>query len=390
MCDTFFSRNDDGKLLFAKNSDREALEAQAISYHPGGLTEKDMLDCTYIRIPEVKHTHAHWISRPFQMWGAEMGVNEHGLVAGNEAVFTREKLKKENGGLTGMDILRLALERCTTAHEAIELSIELLERYTQNACGGYKNKGFFYSNSFLFADRKEAYVLETAGNYWAYKKLKNAFSISNALSLQTDYDASNARMLLKGKGFATRFSDRLYTLAARAGRRKTCTLHTAREQPDLMKALSTLQSHHLPTGTFSPGKANTACICMHATGFLNPSSTTGSMVAEVSAEHPPRVWLTGTPYPCISLYKPFHFQTDAPRLLAPGAEPDESMWWKGQKRYEHILPIYRKVFPKLEKERKKRQAELIDLVEQGIRPVAEIEKQALLIEEEWHEWIMQV
>jgi hypothetical protein len=272
--------------------------------------------------------------------------------------------------------------------EALLLIIELLESFSQNACGGYKNKRFFYSNSFLMADSTEAFVLETAGEFWAWKKLDKAYSISNALSLQTDFDDSNAGGLLKGKGFTPRFSDRLYTLAGRAGRRRACTLDVAQGEPDLAKAISTLQSHHLSATTFSPGKATTACICMHATSFLNPSSTTGSMVAEVPFHSSPRIWLTGTPYPCISLFKPFHFHQDPPPLQAPGGKPDDSLWWKGQQRYEHILPSFRNVFLHLQTERQKKQKVLIDLAGHTWISVAEIERQALHIEQEWHNLVM--
>ncbi len=39
-----------------------------------------------------------------------MGVNEKGMVIGNEALFTKVKQEKAPG-LIGMDLLRLALER---------------------------------------------------------------------------------------------------------------------------------------------------------------------------------------------------------------------------------------------------------------------------------------
>jgi len=64
----------DGVMLVAKNSDREPNEAQNITFvpasdHPAGSRVK----CTYIEIPQVKHTFAVLLSRPFWMFGAEMG-----------------------------------------------------------------------------------------------------------------------------------------------------------------------------------------------------------------------------------------------------------------------------------------------------------------------------
>ena len=87
MCDTLVvlpNSTADGSLIFAKNSDREPNEAHhllavpAAEHAPG-----EMLQCTYIQIPQVPHTNAVLLAKPFWIWGAEMGANEHGVVIGH-------------------------------------------------------------------------------------------------------------------------------------------------------------------------------------------------------------------------------------------------------------------------------------------------------------------
>jgi dipeptidase len=123
MCDTLVALPNataDGSLLFAKNSDREPNEAHHLLRTPAaGHAPGEMVQCTYIKIPQVPHTHAVLLARPFWIWGAEMGANEHGVVIGNEAVFTRAPYEK-GPGLIGMDFLRLALERATDARDAVK------------------------------------------------------------------------------------------------------------------------------------------------------------------------------------------------------------------------------------------------------------------------------
>ncbi|MFC6343027.1 carcinine hydrolase/isopenicillin-N N-acyltransferase family protein, partial [Nocardioides hankookensis] len=122
MCDTFVIRGSGGMLL-AKNSDRDPNEAQLWEWTPAADHEADeVVRTTYVAVPQVARTHATVVSRPWWMWGAEMGANEHGVAIGNEAVFTKEKASLEPG-LLGMDLLRLALERATSAREAAEVVV---------------------------------------------------------------------------------------------------------------------------------------------------------------------------------------------------------------------------------------------------------------------------
>ena len=83
MCDTFVMMPEmtaDGSVIFGKNSDREPNEAQALEYYPPAqYPPGQKLKCTYLEIPQVRETFATLVSRPFWMWGAEIGANEKGV-----------------------------------------------------------------------------------------------------------------------------------------------------------------------------------------------------------------------------------------------------------------------------------------------------------------------
>lgn len=198
MCDTFValpSITAAGSVVFGKNSDREPNEAQALEYYPARChTVPAKVQCTYLAVPQAKETYAILIGRPFWMWGAEMGANEKGVVIGNEAVWTRMPLTKTSG-LTGMDLLRLALERSATATNALETLVDLLAEFGQGGICGYEDKRMAYHNSFLIADPREAWVLETAADLWAAVKIKDYYSISNGLSIGEAFDESHPRLI---------------------------------------------------------------------------------------------------------------------------------------------------------------------------------------------------
>src|SRR5690554_5343005 len=179
MCDTMVALGDatkDGSVIFAKNSDRQPNEPHLILRIPRNRYPKGKkLKCTYIEIDQVEETYEVLLLKPSWIWGAEMGSNEFGLTIGNEAVFTKENYGEP--ALLGMDMLRIALERCKSSEDALNLIIHLLETYGQGGNCGYQ-KRFTYHNSFLIADRNSAWVLETAGQYWVAEKVKSIRSIS--------------------------------------------------------------------------------------------------------------------------------------------------------------------------------------------------------------------
>ncbi|MBV99447.1 Secernin-3, partial [Eschrichtius robustus] len=207
-CDTFVAlppATVNNRIIFGKNSDRPCDEVQEVVYFPAAVHDnlKEHLKCTYIEIDQVPETYAIVLSRPAWLWGAEMGANEHGVCIGNEAVWGREEVCDEEA-LLGMDLVRLGLERADTAEKALNVIVDLLEKYGQ---GGNCSEGrmvFSYHNSFLIADRNEAWVLETAGKYWAAEKVQEGVrNISNQLSITTKIDREHPdmRSYAKQKGW---------------------------------------------------------------------------------------------------------------------------------------------------------------------------------------------
>lgn len=360
MCDTFVALGNstrDGQVLFAKNSDRDPNEAHEIVIVPAA-THKDgeTVRCTYIEIPQVEKTFRVLLSKPFWMWGAEMGSNEFGVTIGNEALFTREPYGKEPG-LIGMDFLRLALERGKTAEEAMEVIIRLLEKYGQSGNCGYSHP-FFYHNSFLICDPKEAWVLETAGREWAAEKVKDVRSISNGITIEMKFDRASKNLVqhaiekrwcksVDDFNFRRDYSDPLFTFFADAVKRQKCTtdqLKAAKGGVTAETMMAILRTHTITNSEgFTPGKGLTgADVCMHA-GFgpIRTSQSAGSMVSVIGKDTVTH-WLTGTAAPCLSLFKPVWIDAGIPaNVKAPGKSYDETaMFWRHEALHREVLKDY--------------------------------------------------
>ena len=314
MCDVLVVIGDDG-VLFAKNSDRDPNEAQLLEHHPAAEHAPGELSCTWSSLAQHPRTHGVLLSRPWWMWGAETGANEHGVVIGNEAVFTR-RVGRRDGALLGMDLLRLALERSTDRHEAVQTIVSLHEEHGQGGSCSHEHPRFTYDNSFLVADPEGAVVLETAGRHWAAEEVvAGARSISNGLTIP---------------GFADRFADPLRGRVAQCHARRARTEasgRSARRVDDMVAALrdhgGDAPAYHLTNGALSAP-------CAHPGGLLTATQTTASWVADLRAGlH----WVTGTSAPCTSVFKPVRVEP-LPYAAPPGStnryDPAQP-WWRHER-----------------------------------------------------------
>ena len=98
-CSSFIiagSETKTGDIIFAKNSDRPFNESQPLIYYPAqDYPEGTFTECSFIKIPQVRHTYACIGSKPHFFWGFEHGVNEFGLMIGNERYQAARSLKED-------------------------------------------------------------------------------------------------------------------------------------------------------------------------------------------------------------------------------------------------------------------------------------------------------
>lgn len=341
MCDTMVAlgrASIDGRTYFAKNSDRQPNEPHIMiqvprkEYSPGSRVR-----CTYIEVEQSRETYAVILLKPSWIWGCEMGCNEFGLNIGNEAVFTREKYQPT--GLTGMDMIRLALERCQTSQEALELIIEMLQRYGQGGNCGFE-KPFTYHNSFLITDPREAWVLETAGEYWAAQKVEDIRSISNGLTIEADFDRAHPDLVKHAleKGwcksdqdfsFSRCYRDPLFTYFSGSGQRHDCSwseLHSHNGRVDAAAMISILRSHHPAVEGNQFRRASLKSVCMHGGGPIG-DHTTGSYAACLSPQES-FYWVTGASTPCLAVFKPLWFLENNPLLFKEEQDQEATAYWQ--------------------------------------------------------------
>jgi len=355
MCDTLAvtaASTAEHLTLFGKNSDRQRNEAQAVEFYARAVHASGAgLKCTYLTIPQVPGTHAVLLCRPFWMWGAEMGANECGVVIGNEGLHARVAAP-ETPALTGMDLVRLALERADSAAAAIDVLTSLLERYGQGGNCGHLTPNY-YNNGFLIADATEAFVLETVGKEWMAERVRGVRSLSNTYSIGRSPSSASAGLswLVRESGWSAETAPdyaeainnphREHIGHARARRMRSNSLLRAREPHlralDLMRVL---RDHGPPAASETSWRPDqdSVTLCMHAGSEDRPGQTVGSLVSEIRRDWSIH-WVTAGSAPCISVYKPVFLDIRLPSQGPPPSDQfdDRSFWWRHERLHRSAL-----------------------------------------------------
>ncbi len=385
-----------GSVLFAKNSDRPARECQPLALIPAADHRSgDRVRCQYIEIPQVERTLRVLGSRPFWLWGLEHGVNEAGVAIGNHTVFTRDK--PEGRKLIGMDLVRLALERAATATAAVGVICDLVERHGQGG-SGYHDSDFPYHSSFLVADRKQAYLIETSDRRWAMREIASVGSATNHVTIGTDWDSLSPDAVEHARqsgwwdageerfDFAAAYRDSSWVPASfSSGRyRRTCEIladHQGRISEETLRGA--LRDHyHGPVyrPLYAPEDERYLSVCMHADPI---GATTAAAVVTIppSAARPIRFSACLGP-PCVGVFVPLYIAGEIPAVLTRGGlEADgESPWWRFRRLLEEVESDREKSGPRVRDAWDRVEADLIsgadrlevDLASRPVDPGAEL------------------
>lgn len=371
---------DCGHIIYAKNSDRPFNEAQPLIYYPAeDHAYGEMVECSFIRIPQVEHTYACIGSKPHFFFGFEHGVNEFGLMIGNEQVSGKEAPERQ-WGLIGMDILRLALERARTAREAIDVIDNILK--TIGTGGAPTHRIVPFNANYIISDPDETWLFESHQRKWVAKKVEDRGWLGNCYSIQSDYDliADGTIEEAVQKGWhhpqnefnpakAWTIDELLYGESegfvryARMGQ-----LLKKKDRYSVKDCMNILRDHYegVPElqHIFSPAANKIPTICSHPGGVGKGCATAASTVTVLKKDVPPELrftyWGSMAP-PCCSVFRPYYNVGWLPDDLqhAHALYRPEDQWWRFIELERYIALNYEEYAPKVKREFNKMENEFI-------------------------------
>ncbi|XP_048474455.1 secernin-1 [Rhincodon typus] len=366
--------------IFGKNSARPCNEVQEVIYVPSASHEPgSKVQCTYIAIDQVERTLAVTLSKPAWMWGAEMGANDHGVCISNGAVVTKETAT-ETEGLLGMDLVRLGLERGTTAKESLDVIVSLLKEHGQGG-NNFEDGATLHAfhSTFLIADRTEAWVLETVDKYWAAEKITEGLrSICNRLSITTNIDAEHPELRSYAQNQGWWNGEEEFNFSA------VFSVPGGDEDLDHHCAGKELLQKHAGNITM---QTMMNVLRDKSSMDLNSYLITGSMVSILpqSSSSPCIHFFTATPNPARSIFKPFIFVDNVkpvPKTQSPSFGNEDPV--KQQPRFQSVVDRRHELYQAHECARAVMETEedagqklwktMLDLEKQGLEAMQDILK----------------
>jgi secernin len=241
------------------------------------------------------------------------------------------RLRGPQPGLAGPDLVRLVLERSHTACHAVDVLVDLIDRYGQ---GGTVDEASASAcdHAFLIADAREAVLVETAGKHWVAQEIGEVRGLVSARTIRQDWDriskALSDQVIHQGAwpadgskiDFVGAIGDapEQHPLAFNRWGRAMFLLQEQNGHIDAGVLRRLMRDHGEESeGSWMPsiGQVSSGA-CRHA-GKLAGSATQASFIACLSKELeiPPMAWIAFGP-PCRSVFFPVVLSGWMPEALS--------------------------------------------------------------------------
>lgn len=211
------------------------------------------------------------------MWGAESGANEKNVSVG----ISWTDSEPDEGSVKSADLARFALQRSSSASEALDVITSLNENY------GNESSKF----SFVICDPTEAWILNLCGKLWAAEKISSECrklpSTGLAIRTQIDKSIDDLGDKLKEKGLWDGSGDLDF---AKSFSSEPSNAEWNQDEPPSDGGFSLTDMFEVLISTDTAGSSQVSIL--KATG--------------ISCH-----WFTATPNPKESVFKPFAFAPDA-------------------------------------------------------------------------------
>jgi dipeptidase len=142
---------------------------------------EEKIPLSHLTLPQARQTWTVLGQQPEGSWGLTHGLNEHQVAIG--VTGWQSRLPRTESGLTGCELVRLALERGQSALQAVDALTDLVSRHGQCGAGGAAAP----DHIFAIADPHEAYVVETAGRYWALLECRHTRASTGVALTRQDW-----------------------------------------------------------------------------------------------------------------------------------------------------------------------------------------------------------